>query len=100
MEYEMRRRKLLVFLFFMLKRRRRSRCERTAKEVRKRKVWFKKIFKKRQAKGTFNLMVQQLHLEDREIERAIFSEYRREPYSIHCKTSLQCNLILRTKSGP
>ena len=99
MEYEMRRRKLLVFLFFMLKRRR-SRCERTAKEVRKRKVWFKKIFKKRQAKGTFNLMVQQLHLEDREIERAIFSEYRREPYSIHCKTSLQCNLIFRTNSGP
>ena len=37
----MRRRKLLVFLFFMLKRRR-SRCERTTKEVRKRKVWVKK----------------------------------------------------------
>ena len=58
MEYEMRRRKLLVFLFFMLKRRR-SRCERTTKEVRKRKVWVKKIFEERQAKGTLNLMLKQ-----------------------------------------
>ena len=65
MEYEKRGRKLLVFLFFMLKRRR-SRCERTTKEVRKRKVWVKKIFKERQAKSAFNLMVQQLRLGDRE----------------------------------
>ena len=65
MEYEKRGRKLLVFLFFMLKRRR-SRCERTTKEVRKRKVWVKKIFEERQAKSAFNLMVQQLRLEDRE----------------------------------
>ena len=65
MEYEKRGRKLLVFLFFMLKRRR-SRCERTTKEVRKRKVWVKKIFEERQAKSAFNLMVQQLHLEDKE----------------------------------
>ena len=61
----MRRRKLLVFLFFMLKRRR-SRCERTTKEVRKRKVRVKKIFEESQAKGAFNLMVQQLSVEDRE----------------------------------
>ena len=65
MEYEKRGRKLLVFLFFMLKRRR-SRCERTTKEVRKRKVWVKKMFEERQAKDVFNLMVQQLRLEDRE----------------------------------
>ena len=61
----MRRRKLLVFLFFMLKRRR-SRCERTTKEVWKRKVWVNKIFEEIQAKGAFNLMVQQLRLENRE----------------------------------
>ena len=60
----MRRRNLLVFSFFMLKRRK-SRCERTTKEVRKREVWVKKIFEERQAKGTFNLMVQQLRLQDR-----------------------------------
>ena len=60
----MRRRNLLVLSFFMLKRR--SRYERTTKEVRKRKVWVKKIFEERQAKGTFNLMVQQLRLQDRE----------------------------------
>ena len=60
----MRRRKFLVFLFFMLKRRR-LRWERTTKEVWKRKVWVKKIFEERLAKGTFNLMVQQLRLEDR-----------------------------------
>ena len=65
MEYEMRRKKLLVFLFFMLKGRR-SRCERTTKAVRKRKVCVQKIFEERQAKGTFNLMKQQLRLEDRE----------------------------------
>ena len=65
MEYEMRRKKLLVFLFFMLKGRR-SRCERTTKDVRKRKVCVQKIFEERQAKGTFNLMKQQIRLEDRE----------------------------------
>ena len=54
-----------MFLFFMLKRRR-SRCERTTKEVRKGKVWVKKMFEERQAKDVFNLMVQQLRLEDRE----------------------------------
>ena len=63
MEYEMKRRKLLLFLFFMLKKRR-SRCERTTKKVQKRKVWYEKIFQKRQAKDTFNLMVQQLRLEE------------------------------------
>ena len=56
----MRRRRLLVFLFFMLKRR--SRCERETKEVRKEKYGLKKIFEERQTKGTFNLMVQELHL--------------------------------------
>ena len=61
----MRRRNLLVFSFFMLKRRK-SRCEGTTKEVRKREVWVKKIFEERQAKGTFNLMVQQLRLQYRE----------------------------------
>ena len=65
MEYERRSRKILVFLFFMQKRRR-SRCERTTKEDQKRKVWAKKIFEKRQEKDTFNLMGQQLRLEDRE----------------------------------
>ena len=63
MEYEMKRRKLLLFLFFMLKKRR-SRCERTTKKVQKRKVWYEKIFQKRQAKDTLNLMVQQLRLEE------------------------------------
>ena len=82
-----------MFLFFMLKRRR-SRCERTTKEVRKGKVWVKKMLEKRQAKDTFNLMVQQLRLED------IFGEYRREHYSVHCKTSPQYCLILRNNSGP
>ena len=61
----MRRIKLLVFLFFMLKRRR-SRCKRTTKEVQRRRVWVKKISEERQAKGTFNLMVQQFRLEYRE----------------------------------
>ena len=35
------------------------------KEVRKRKVWVEKIFEERQAKGTFNLIVHQLRVEDR-----------------------------------
>ena len=55
----MRRRELLVFLFFMLKRAR-WRWERTTKEVRKRKELVIKIFEQIPAKGTFNLMVQQL----------------------------------------
>ena len=54
----------------------------------------KKMLEKRQAKDTFNLMVQQLRLED------IFGEYRREHYSVHCKTSPQYCLILRNNSGP
>ena len=60
----MRRRKLLVLLFFMLKIKG-SRCERTTKEVWKRKVWVEEIFEERQAKGTFNLMVKKPRLEDR-----------------------------------
>ena len=61
----MRRRELLLFIFLMLKGRR-STCERATKEVQKRKVWVKIVFEERQAKDTFNLMVQQLHLENRE----------------------------------
>ena len=45
MEYEMRRRKLLMFLFFMLNRRR-PRCERTSKEVQKKKYVLKKYSRK------------------------------------------------------
>ena len=51
-----------VFIFYAKKRR--SRCERTTKKVQKRKVWYEKRFQKRQAKDTFNLMVQQLRLEE------------------------------------
>ena len=44
-EVLMRTRKLFVFLFFMLKRR--SRCERTTKEVLKKKVWVNKLYSRK-----------------------------------------------------
>ena len=53
-----------VFIFYAKKKK--IKMWKNDKRSSKKKVWVKKIFEESQAKGVFNLMVQQLSLEDRE----------------------------------
>jgi hypothetical protein len=59
---EERRKLLLGLLYIILK----MRIDRRLKSVKKRSVWIRKIFQEREEKGTYNLMLQQLRLTDRE----------------------------------
>ena len=63
-----------VFIFYAKKKK--IKIWKNDKRSSKKKVWVKKIFEERQAKGTFNL-----------------GEYKNESHNIHCKTSLQYSHI-------
>ena len=68
MEYEMRRRKFLVFLFCFIfyGKKKKIKMRKNDKRNSKKKSMGWKILEEKQAKGTFNLMVQELRLEDNE----------------------------------